>query len=215
MPGNSLCTACGQRTGGQGAGGQGAVAQCRNSWCALPDRPLEAVYWVGRYDGSLKKAIVAYKYRADLRWAKVFGGLLHAFLARHATWFEEYAVVCPVPSFAGASAHRRWGHVELVCEELSRLAGAGWPVQELVVKTAETGSMSAKQRGVRQVIARRELSRALAVPRGSEVEGRRVIVVDDVCASGETLLAMAKVLRGAGAAEVTGLVLARAAWRSH
>jgi len=205
-------------TGGPGrpgaVGATGARPVCRNSWCMAPDRPLEAVYWVGRYDGSLKKAIVAYKYRADLRWAKVFAGLLHQFLVRHATWFEEYAVLCPVPSFSGPLARRCWGHLELVCAELSHLASAGWPVQSLVVKTAETDPLSAKQRRLRQAIARQDLSRALAVPKDAVVEGRRVIVVDDVCASGETLLAVSRALRAAGAAEVSGLVLARASWRS-
>ncbi len=74
---------------------------CRNLWCAAPDRALEAVFAVGNYEGALRKAIVAYKYRWDLRWARTFGGLLYRFLARRATWFEEYAVICPVPQFMG------------------------------------------------------------------------------------------------------------------
>jgi competence protein ComFC len=57
------------------------------------------------------------------------------------------------------------------------------------------------------------LASALAIAPGATVAGRRVVLVDDVCASGETLLAVAKVLRSAGAEEVAGLVLARASWR--
>ncbi len=45
------------------------------------------------------------------------------------------------------------------------------------------------------------------------VEGRRILLVDDVCASGYTLLTVARALRRAGADEVAALVLARASWR--
>jgi predicted amidophosphoribosyltransferase len=134
-------------------------------------------------------------------------------LARHATWFEEYGVLCPVPSFLGPGARRSWGHVELVCAELGRLAGGEWPVEALVGKTLETEPMSARAHPVRCEIADRLLSRALALPDVAAVEGRRIVLVDDVCASGQTLLAVARALREGGAAEVAGLVLARAAWR--
>lgn len=154
-----------------------------------------------------------YKYGADLRWARLFGGLVHRFLVNHPTWFEEYGVICPVPGYRGPDARRSWGHVELLCAELARLAGAEWPVQALVAKTVETEPMSAKPQAARRHIARSALSGAFVVVAPDEVVGRRIVVVDDVCASGETLLAVAHTLHGAGAAEVSALVLARASWR--
>jgi predicted amidophosphoribosyltransferase len=171
------------------------------------------VHAVGDYNGALRRAIVAYKYRADLRWARLFGRLIHTFLARHANWFEEFGVLCPVPSFSGPGARRSWAHVELVCAEVGCLAGADWPVEHLVSKVVETQPMSAKPQPVRRQIAREALAGAFAVPSPQDVSGRRVVVVDDVCASGRTLLAVARALRNAGAAEVTGLVLARASWK--
>jgi predicted amidophosphoribosyltransferase len=208
IPARSLCSVCGQP--GASTGG---LPRCRNSWCAGRRRALESLYWVGAYEGSLRRAIVAYKYRSDLRWARPFGSLLHAFLARHSTWFEEVGVLCPVPTFLGAGARRNWGHVELICAELSRVAGAEWPVEHLVVKSGETAPMCGRSHGSRRRVAGDDLPHALRVQSRGDVAGRRILLVDDVCASGETLLAVAGVLRGAGAAEVSGLVLARASWR--
>jgi predicted amidophosphoribosyltransferase len=207
----SFCSVCGQpaRVGRRSP----ARPRCRNSWCDAPSRLVSAVYWVGRYQGALRNAIVAYKYGSDLRWAPAFGRLLARFLLGKATWFEEFGVVCPVPSFTGAGARRPWGHVELFCAELGQVAGAEWPVEELVVKTAETAPLSGRSRSERRGIALGPLASALAIAPGATVAGRRVVLVDDVCASGETLLAVAKVLRSAGAEEVAGLVLARASWR--
>jgi predicted amidophosphoribosyltransferase len=179
----------------------------------MAGRPLSAVYWLGRYEGALRRAIVAYKYGRDLRWATVFGRMLARFLASRASWFEDFGVVCPVPSFCGPGARRPWAHVELFCAELGQVAGTEWPVEQLVVKQAETLPMSGRARPERSAIASGPLAGALRVAPGAVVAGRRVLLVDDVCASGETLLAVAAVLVRAGAFEVAGLVLARASWR--
>jgi predicted amidophosphoribosyltransferase len=212
----SVCSACGQvaaRPALPAPGPSSPRLRCRNLWCAAPDRSLEAVFAVGNYEGALRKAIVAYKYRWDLRWARPFGALLYRFLARHPTWFEEYAVICPVPQFLGPGARRPWAHVDLVCAEVSHLGGGAWPAESLVTKVFETDVMSTKRRPARLDLASRSLRRAFVVTDAGAVEGRRILLVDDVCASGFTLLTVARALRRAGADEVAALVLAQARWR--
>ena len=51
---------------------------------------------------------------------------------------------------------------------------------------------------------------AFATRPGSQVDKRRVLLVDDVMTTGATLDACAKALREAGAAEVLGVTVARA-----
>jgi predicted amidophosphoribosyltransferase len=210
-----VCTVCGQavvRPGRSVAGPSRSGQRCRNLWCAAPGRSLEAVFAVGSYEGALRKAIVAYKYRWDLRWARPFGALLYRFITRHPTWFEEYAVICPMPQFMGPGGRRPWEHVGLVCAEVSRLADGEWPVERLLTKVCETDLMSSKDKLARRELARRSLRRAFVVTDPTAVEGRRILLVDDVCASGYTLLTVARALRRAGADEVAALVLARARW---
>ena len=206
-----ICSVCGRQVGGRRESGR---PRCRNSWCSAPGCPLTAVYSVGNYDGALRRAVVGFKYGGDLRWARTFAAMLFTFLVRHATWFEEYGVICPVPSFLGAGARREFGHMELVGAELARLAQADWPVEPLLAKVSETEPMSSKPHPVRRRIGGTLLSKAFTTAPGTEVAGRRALVIDDVLVSGETLLAAARALRTAGAEEVGGLVLARASWRS-
>jgi predicted amidophosphoribosyltransferase len=211
-----LCSACGQAAATADvlsrAGGE-ARLRCRNSWCGADDRPVDAIFAVGNYQGAFRKAIVAYKYGRDLRWARPFALLLYRFLQRRATWFEEYGTICPVPSFLGRDARRCWGHVELVCAELGWLANGEWPVESLVTKVFETEPMSGKARPARHQLARTSLPDAFFVADRAATEGRRILLVDDVCASGWTLLTVGRALRRAGASEVAALVLARARWR--
>ena len=199
------CSCCGQvRT---------AAGACPNRWCRRGGSDLSAVYWAGRYQGDLRLAILRYKYGEDRRWAPVFARQLAAFLRRHATWFEEDAVLCPVPSFAGRDARRRWSPVGLVCEEMARELGRTWAVEPLLVKRAETVPMSRCDARRRELSVGRRLLAATALAPGvpsEALDGLRVVLVDDVCASGHTLLACARALRSAGASEVTGLVVARA-----
>ena len=88
-------------------------------------------------------------------------------------------------------------------------AGAEWPVESLVTKVAETEPMSAKARPARRAIARTGLATAFTVPQPAAAEGRHILIVDDVCASGWTLLTVSRALHDAGAEEVAALVLAR------
>jgi len=168
------------------------------------------VFALGAYQGALRRAIVAYKYGGDRRWAGVFARLLLGFLEGHPCWFEEVTVLCPVPSYTGPGARRDWAPVETFCAQLRLQAGGLWPVESLVAKQAETPPLAGKPGPVRRGILARP---ALAVPDPRAVEGSKVLLVDDVCSSGGTLLAVSRVLRGAGALEVCALVLARAPWR--
>ena len=54
----------------------------------------------------------------------------------------------------------------------------------------------------------------LVLRRGASVAGRRVLLVDDVVTTGGTLVAAARVLRAAGAAQVTAVAAARRGIRS-
>lgn len=201
---NLVCASCGQVLAVPG--------QCRNPWCSADNRPLRAVYWAARYEGALRRAVIAYKYGYDMRWARTFASLLLGFLREHATWFEELSVVCPVPAFAGSAARRRFGHMELVAAELASQSGGEWPVERLVAKVAETPPMCAKPQLERRRLAQMVVRSAYrAVP--ELCTGRRVLLVDDVCVSGQTMLAVADALATAGASEVVGLVVARARWR--
>lgn len=211
-----MCSVCGQLAPpASAAAAQPGRPVCLNGWCSQPGRPLAAIYAVAPYRGALRRAVLAYKYQRDLRWARPFATLLHGFLSSHENWFAEFGVLCPVPSYdgTGPQGQASWRPVELMCRELASLTGAEWPVEPLLAKTSVTGTMRPRRRPERRGPGARELARSLCVPSAGEAVGRRVVLVDDVCASGTTLVSAAACLRRAGAVEVVGLVVARAAWR--
>ena len=123
---------------------------------------------IGSYEGRLRRAITALKYRGQRRWVAPLAGLLSAYVIDRSPCFEDVALIVGVPAGSGVD------HVGSILR------------------------------------AACDLRAALEVRDPSRVSGRRVLVVDDVFTDGSTLREVAGVLRGAGAAAVSGLVLARA-----
>lgn len=171
------------------------------------------VFSVGAYQGSLRRAIARYKFRAQRHLAPVFAGMVAAFLAAHEGWFEEFSVITAVPTYTGPGARRDWDPAGSVLAELPGRLGPDWAVEPgLVIKVQETPPMTGLGWSDRQKVARRQLRRSLAVAPGVDLRGAQVLVFDDVLTEGSTLHEVAMTLHRAGASDVTGLVLARAGW---
>jgi predicted amidophosphoribosyltransferase len=171
---------------------------------------------VGVHDGALRHAILRYKYRRELWWADVFARLLADHLYTHSSWFEEFDLLVPTPSYLGPSARRSW---DPVGEIALRLRGLVHPLWEMafgaVTKQRETPPMQGRSSADRQLIASGPLRRSLHVAEPQRLARARILVLDDVLTDGSTLREMARALRRSGAREVAGLVLARQAWRRN
>ncbi len=199
------CPVCGQQLPGGGP--------CPNRWCGRADRAFSVAFTVGRYDGALRGAIVRYKYRQELGWADVFARMAARYLEDHATWFEEFDLIVPVPSYVGPGGRRPWDPVGRIASRLQALVDPLWVVAPTaIVKWAETPAMQGRDWPTRQCIAAGPLRQSLVVPEPAIVAGARILVFDDVLTDGSTLREVARTLRAAGAREAAGLVLARPPW---
>ena len=79
----------------------------------------------------------------------------------------------------------------------------------LLLRTRNTRPQTELKRGAR--LANVKGAFQVDPLRAAELRGRRVVLVDDVMTSGASLYTAAQVLRDAGAAHVTAVVLARTA----
>lgn len=115
-------------------------------------------------------------------------------------------MILPVPLHRGRLWRRRYNQSALLATLLGRLAAR--PVRlDLLERRRATPSLGHHGRLER----RRILSGAIAVAvgRAGDVQGRRLLLVDDVLTSGATAAACCRVLLRAGAAGVDVLTLAR------
>ncbi len=189
---------------------------CPNWLCHDPARRIERIHAIAYSSGPLRKMILRYKYEAKLGWSIIFGRLVVAWLDRHAAGDPPDLIVAN-PTFV-ESGNPRLGHTERVLEAAAREDVLDvWPFDvaspPAVIKTAAT-EKSAKNTAPAKRSAAAELRQVLHIPDRSRIEGRRVLLYDDVCTTGSQLNTVAKYLIDEGGAQsVEGLVLARAPWR--
>lgn len=104
-------------------------------------------------------------------------------------------MIVPVPLHPAKLRIRGFNQSEYIGNQLSGLSGI--PVNRyLVKKTRRTAS----QKKLNAIERRRNLREAFQVQ--EQVDGRRILLVDDVFTTGSTMDAMAQVLRERGAAEI-------------
>ena len=192
-----MCRICGIRFPSR-EGGDHVCGSCLSS----PPR-FDLARSAGVYDGTLKAAIHAFKYRGGLLFAKPLGRLL-AQHGRRALDGGPADILVPVPLHAKRLRERGFNQ----SLELARCVGASWGVPVSVEGLSRTRN-TPQQVGLSRAERSRNMRGAFAWS-GGRLGGRRVLLVDDVYTSGATANECAGVLKRAGAGAVAVLTLAHA-----
>jgi ComF family protein len=155
------------------------------------------------YDDASRGLVVGFKH-ADRTFAvPAFG----AWLARAgAELVGDGDVIVPVSLHRWRLAARRYNQAALLAQSLARYTGGACAVDALR-RLRPTPS----QGGLGRLARARNVRGAFAVPpsRRGLVDGRRVLLVDDVLTTGATVEAASRALLAAGARAVDVLTLAR------
>jgi predicted amidophosphoribosyltransferase len=187
---------------------------CRNPLCGRDDRSFSWNIAISMRTGQLKTAISRYKYQGRWGWALIFGRVVAGFLEERAVLFRQFGVITASPTFVGTGG-RSFDHTRRVLAQAAAEVspGATWPFdilgEPVIVKSGPTPPMVGNGYQDRRRIAEGPLRGALRITRPQDVQGKRVLVYDDVFTDGLTLNEVARTLRIAGATEVCGVTLCR------
>ena len=156
---------------------------------------------VFRYDDASKPLILRFKHADRTGGAEPFA----RWMARAgAELVAEAQMIAPVPLHRWRLLQRRYNQAALLSNALGRLTGVP-TIPDVLHRcryTTTQGRLGKKER-------RRNMRGAFTLARPEAVEGRRVLLVDDVLTSGATVDECVRVLRAGGAAAVDVLTLAR------
>jgi len=176
------------------------VAVCGE--CLLHPVPLDACLCAVDYAYPWAGIVAQYKFQADPAWASTLARLLHS-----TPWAEPLMDaadwVLPIPLSAHRLRERGFNQALL----LARILAPAKTDATLLLRLHDTQAQSNLGRAQRL----RNLQGALTVDplRTAALQGRSVLLVDDVMTTGATLQAAALALRQAGASTVSALVFAR------
>lgn len=161
---------------------------------------------VGPYDGTLRDIVHALKYDGRRSIAPALSARMRA---AGCELLEGVALAVPVPLHARRYWQRGFNQADLLAE------GLGPPVGRLLRRVRATPPQAAlpaaaRHRNVRGAFGVSPGAVVLATGRRTaRLDGLVLALVDDVCTTGATLEACARVLREAGAAEVRAITAAR------
>ena len=176
------------------------IQQC--GACTVSAPPLDACLSALTYGYPWSTLIADFKFHQQPGWARSFAVLL-----RSAPWVEPALEAADwlIPMPLSAQRLRERGYNQ--AHELAKALEPAKVVHRVLLRTVDT----APQRTLPRAERLRSLEHAFTVDplQYPTVRGKRVVVLDDVMTTGASLHAAARVLRAAGAAHITGLVLAR------
>ena len=106
-------------------------------------------------------------------------------------------VIIPVPLYSADKRRRGFNQAELIAKEVGRIIGVE-VCCDFVVKTRRTSPQKTLTRRERRI----NLRDAFDVEKPEIIHQRRVLLIDDVCTTGSTLIEITRLLRRKGAAAV-------------
>lgn len=156
------------------------------------------------YEETLKEAIHRFKYLGELPLLRVFGDLLYPTFQ---TLSQDYRVdfLVPVPLHIRRLRERGFNQALLLIRELSKRTGI--PYRARVLRKIKDTPFQTQLKGAQR---RKNIKGAFCVEKREIIEGKSIVLVDDVYTTGATVNECARTLRGAGAERVAVLTLAMA-----
>jgi predicted amidophosphoribosyltransferase len=180
----------------------------------VAQRGFSRVDAVAVYSGALRDKIHKLKYDGASGWAMIFGRLLVGWMESHPEQMEGVDHVVGNPTHAGRQPIQ---HIEAIMdaaftEDVTRALPLSAPGAHRLVKGAETPRSANKSLDGKRVAATAHAAALTWTGDTGDIKGARVLLVDDVFTSGSQLQHVGLRLRASGAADVSGLVLARVPW---
>lgn len=187
---------------------EGLCARCQRTlpWVNGQNAPVDfcdACLSPLQYRAGVRSAVHRYKFRYGHTHSRFFGTLMAQCL--HDRWSEPVDVILWVPLSKKHRRKRGYDQAELLARRVGE--ETGHPVLDGLEKVRNTATQSTLEKPSQR---RANVLGAYRVRSGTDLTGKRVVLVDDVVTSGATLSECASCLRAAGAASVVALTFASA-----
>ena len=168
--------------------------------CLVTPSPVDWTEAWGSYRTSLESVLHAFKFKRHDFFAAPLAELLETCIRERGDL--DFDAVVPVPMHRAKLRRRGYNPAELLARALGRRIGTRCETA-LLMKTRDHGAQSRLARNERAANVRDVFH---ASPRAAT---RRILLIDDVITTGETIRACARALGDAGANRVAAAVVAK------
>ena len=172
-------------------------------WGRLPLESAAAMYYFTR-KSPIQRALHQLKYQnqpqVGVKIGREFGRLL-----LQSSVFQTIAGIVPVPLHPNKERLRGYNQSAMLAQGLAEAMGVPI-ITDALVRSLFTDTQTRKKRMERF----ENVGEVFAIQRPADLQGKHLLLVDDVMTSGATADACARLLRRAGATDVHVLTFARA-----
>ena len=193
-----LCTTCGLPFTEAG----GANHLCED--CILSSPPFFMARALGKYEETLLDAIHLFKYHGKISVGEALGRMM-ARASYDSLVVGDYSLIMPVPLHPKRLRERGFNQSLVLARQISKMFSI--PLDFITLKrkirTEAQVNLSRERRAA-------NVRGAFEVTNGNGIEGKKILLIDDVYTTGSTAKECSKILTQNGAEEVAVLTLARA-----
>ncbi len=169
----------------------------------IKNKNYEKLLYIFQYESLVRKLILRYKFSNQAYLNHFFANMIIK-NEENCKLLQEYDLLIPVPMHHRKMQKRGYNQTELVANELSKILKI--PTKsDILIKVVNTVTQSKLGGKARQS----NIQHAFFVPKDREVEGKKIILLDDIYTTGATSQECSRVLKEAGAKEILILVLAK------
>lgn len=154
------------------------------------------IYCAGIYTKELQKLIRGLKYHKQKDLAYFQAKFMHEYFKNIEVLQGKDFELVAVPLHKNRIKSRKYNHMELVCEEFSHISGFSCNF-ELIKRIKDTKPQYRLSRNERLI----NLSKAFEVDR-DKINGKNILIMDDICTTGSTFEEMIKVLKENGVSNI-------------
>ena len=155
------------------------------------------------YDDIVRQSFLRYKFKGIQAYAVYYGKIM-AKCAENNLDCSTIDVISCVPLSKKRERKRGYNQSRLISKEISDRLGI--PEKELLRKVKDTPAQSLTKSTKERLT---NVSGVYSMQNGAVVEGKTVLLVDDIVTTGATISECARILRRAGAKQVYAVTLAR------
>lgn len=155
------------------------------------------------YDNIVRESFLRYKFSGIQAYAVRYGKIM-AECAQNNLDCSTVDVISYVPLSKKRQRRRGYNQSRLLANEIS--SALGIPEKELLQKNRDNPAQSMTKSSKERLT---NVSGVYSMKSGADVEGKTVLLVDDIVTTGATLSECARILRRAGAERVLAVTLAR------
>ncbi|MES2416474.1 MAG: ComF family protein [Patescibacteria group bacterium] len=186
--------------------------------CLYESRPAERetsswIYPLFDYrHPPIKKAIWLLKYKGKRRLAEIFGEVIYGRISEELSElavFENFRepILIPIPLSSKRMRERGFNQAELICRKIKKMDTENVFTLEnnILIKPKDTKHQAQIENRSERL---KNLTGSFAVQQKQKIQGRNIILIDDVTTTGATFNEAKKILKANGAKKVIAFAVA-------